>query len=118
MARRRLLSSRRKRRVALRLTLAVVALHAGLLLMLAVMPTDPPRQGTWLQLLWATEYRPSFYVLSVVLIGAPVLTVAALPIRGRHRAWLAVSWGAVVILAGAYYAHRLGVMTRILWNQV
>ena len=102
--------------VALRLTGSVIALHAAALLTLAVLPDDPPK-GTWMQMFWASTHHVSFYVLTAALIGSPILTILALPIRGRHRVWLAVSWAATGILAGAYYTHRLTVMMQIFWEQ-
>jgi len=114
---RRLIRPRHARRVAARLTLAVVLLHAALLLMLWLDPVDPPRRVPVMQLLWAAARRPSFVLLAVVVLVAPALTLLAWPVRGRHRAVLVLSWLVVLALAGWHYAHRLGVMLRILYEQ-
>lgn len=114
---RRFIRPKHTRRVAARLTLAVVALHAALLLTFWLDPTDPPRQGTFMQLMWASARRPSFLVLAVVAIAAPTLTILAWPVRGVHRRWLVISWGVFLFFAGWHYTHRLLVMMRILYEQ-
>ncbi len=116
---RRLVTAARKRAIAARLALVVLALQGAVLLALAMTPGDPPggaRLTLW-QLLWASARKPTFYPLVGLLVAGPVLTVVAWRLRGPHRSWLVLGWGAFLAIAVPVYGFRLAVMLRVLWWQ-
>lgn len=109
----------RRRRFAGRLTAVVMALQVSLLAVLALVPGEPPRlQFTWLELLWAAGRRPTFYPLLAVFTAGPALTLLAVAVPGRHRAWLALSWCAFSLALMVLFGRRIAVMLDVLWWQV
>ena len=100
------------------MSLVVMALQGAVLLTLVLTPTELPPRITLFELLWAAAREPEFYPL-VALIGAgPVLTVMACQVRGGHRPWLAVTWGAFLVALLVGFGDRVALMLRILWWQV
>lgn len=104
-----------RRWVAGQLTVAVVLLNVGFYL--TCLSPAPPLPGDLglLQLLWASAHRPSFYLLLMMLTLGPALTLMAWQVRGRHRLYLAMVWGASVVLMTTVLGPRMGLMLRILW---
>lgn len=111
----RLISLKRQRAIAARMTLGVVALQAAVLLAFAVTPGEPPAGGTLWQLLWAASRRPTFYPLVALLLAGPPLTVLAWRIAGPHRRWLVAGWVVFLAVAVPLFGHRIWVMLRVLW---
>ncbi len=98
------------------MTWAVVVLQSALLLTLAVTPTRPPPRVEFLELLWASSQRPTFYPLIAVLIGGPALTTFAWRTKGRHRRWLILSWLVFGVLLVGLFGDRVIAMLRVLFH--
>ena len=117
MARRRSIAHLlRRHRVGAKLTWIVILLQGAMLLTLAVTPPMllPPRVR-FFELIWASMHEPTFYPLVALLIGGPVLSMAALRLRGLHRAWLVASWIAFGVVIYIYHQDRMITMLRALY---
>ena len=101
--------------VAVWLTAAVLLLQAALIYTFIMDPSDPPRSGSLWQALWALMHKPSFYPLVALLVVGPPATWIGWTVPGRHRLWLAASWGVFLPLLITIYGHRVSVMLKILW---
>jgi hypothetical protein len=110
----KLLSRKRQRQLETRLTLAVAALHAALVLTLAMDNDSLPLRVGLFELLWAAAHKPMFYPLVAVIVIAPVLTALAWRPPGRHRYYLLGSWAVLIILSATVFNERIGLMLEIL----
>lgn len=98
------------------LTVTVVLLQVGLLVTFALDPSEPPRQSSLLQALWALSHKPSFYPLVLLLGVGPVATWLSFSVAGRHRWLLLGSWAVFMPLLIAWHGHRVWVMLQLLWR--
>ena len=94
--------------------LAVILLHAALLMVMATDPAPLPLRLTLLELLWAAARRPSFDLLLANATAGPVLTYLAWTAHGYHRRALAASWVVFVVLMIHPFGERVLVMLRVI----
>ena len=110
---------RRRQRMAEHAALVVIALQVSLVLALVLVPGEPPTtRMAWVELLWASARRPTFYPFVAVLTAGPALTLLAVREAGRHRAWLALAWCAFSLVLMLVFARRIAVMLDVLWRQM
>lgn len=88
-----------------------------MILTLSVTPGDPPKHSRLLQLLWAWMHKPTFYLLIVLILGGPVLSILAWRIPGRHRTALMMAWGVFTTIVVVAFGERIQVMLQVLWWQ-
>ena len=98
------------------LTLIVMGLHAAVVAAFVLDPADPPRRGSFWQALWALDHQASFIPLIGLLLLAPPATWLAWSIRGEHRRWLVAAWLVFGSIATVWFAHRIYVMTQLVWQ--
>lgn len=106
----------RRSHLATHLTLTVLALQAAVVAVFFLDPGDPPAKGEVWQGLWALGHKPSFVPLIGLLVVGPPATWLARSIPGGHRYWLAAGWLAFIALVLARFAHRMGVMSWLVWK--
>ncbi|MFW6060129.1 MAG: hypothetical protein ACODAQ_08100 [Phycisphaeraceae bacterium] len=115
----RFISAQRKHRIAEHMAMVVMAIQLSVVLALALVPGEPPRmQIGFLEGLWASARRPTFYPFVALLTAGPVLTVLALRWPGRHRAWLALAWCAFALVGMIVFGRRVAVMVDVVWWQL
>jgi hypothetical protein len=105
-----------QRKLAGTLALSVLALQASVIISFILDPSDPPRQGTLWQGLWAMCHKAGFIPLVGLLVVGPPATWLACSTRGSHRRWLSAGWGGFILVASIWFAHRIWVMTRLVWE--
>lgn len=115
----RIISVDRKRRMAEHMAMVVMAVQVSALMALMLVPGRPPiLQVEFLEMLWASARRPTFYPLVALFTAGPLLTVIAVWQPGRHRAWLALAWCMFALVGIIAFGRRVAVMVDIVWWQV
>jgi hypothetical protein len=105
---------KRQRQLAQRLTCTVAALHAALVLTLALDDDPLPLRVGVFELLWAAAHEAMFYPLVAVLVAGPVLSWLAWRVPGRHRYYLLGSWAALVVVLAVGFPERIALMLEVL----
>jgi hypothetical protein len=105
-----------QRRLAGQMTAVVIVLQVAVIGTFLLDPGSPPQRGRLWQALWALKHRESFIPLIALLVVGPPATWLAWTVRGRHRRWIIAAWIIFGLVAASWFAHRLVVMSRLVWD--